>query len=282
MIGNGHAGFGRAASEKDPQGHLADVVPRHAAIPARSRRNGHENGCAKRCAHGKRATALRRPPTTGPAPTHAGAAAKRSNDYGPENGRRRLRSPICTEPGRRPAPTPSAAPERPGHNAVVTRTLALRLVICERGRRRSPHTPWPFVSVAATRPSAPGDCWAREATATCACKPPRIGPPASTSTTLATAAKQAYRLIPPEVATIDDGAVPEIGDEQVAWDGGQYTCFAMVAVLGSHRFDTIAIVPLRGPARLDFRFGSGASRNLASTEPASCELRANRNRADSG
>ena len=40
MIGNGHAGFGRAASEKDPQGHLAGVVPRHAAIPARSRRNG--------------------------------------------------------------------------------------------------------------------------------------------------------------------------------------------------------------------------------------------------
>ena len=28
MIGNGPAGFGRAASEKDPQGHLADVVPR--------------------------------------------------------------------------------------------------------------------------------------------------------------------------------------------------------------------------------------------------------------
>ena len=28
MIGNGHAGFGRAASEKDPHGHLADVVPR--------------------------------------------------------------------------------------------------------------------------------------------------------------------------------------------------------------------------------------------------------------
>jgi hypothetical protein len=34
----------------------------------------------------------------------------------------------------------------------------LRLVICERGRRRSPHTPRPFVSVAATRPSAPGGC----------------------------------------------------------------------------------------------------------------------------
>ena len=30
MIRNGHARFGRAASEKDPQGHLADVVPRPA------------------------------------------------------------------------------------------------------------------------------------------------------------------------------------------------------------------------------------------------------------
>ena len=62
------------------------------------------------------------------------------------------------------------------------------------------------------------------------------------------------------------------GDEQVARDGGRYTCFAMFAVLGSHRFDTIAIVPLRDPAGLglDFRFGSGASRNLASTEPGSC------------
>ena len=77
----------------------------------------------KRCVHGERATALRRPPTTGRAPTHAGAAAKRSNDYRPESPRR-PRSPICTGPGRRPAPTPSAAPERPGHNAVDTRTLA--------------------------------------------------------------------------------------------------------------------------------------------------------------
>ena len=38
MIGNGHAGFGRAASEKDPQGHLAGVVPRRSVIPARSTR----------------------------------------------------------------------------------------------------------------------------------------------------------------------------------------------------------------------------------------------------
>jgi hypothetical protein len=63
------------------------------------------------------------------------------------------------------------------------------------------------------------------ATATCACKPPRIGPPASTSTTLATAAKQAYRLIPPEVATIDDGAVPAIGEERVGWPDRRDTRF---------------------------------------------------------
>jgi len=89
VIGNGHAGFGRAASEKDPQGHLAGVVPRHAAIPERSHRNGPGNGFAKRCEHGERATALRRPRMTGRAPTRAGAAAKRSNDYRPENGPRR-------------------------------------------------------------------------------------------------------------------------------------------------------------------------------------------------
>ena len=46
MIGNGHAGFGRAASEKDPQGHLAGVVPRRAAIPVRSPGNGRANGSA--------------------------------------------------------------------------------------------------------------------------------------------------------------------------------------------------------------------------------------------
>src|SRR5205814_5414130 len=56
----------------------------NAAIPARLRRNGPGNGFAKRCAPGERATALRRPPTTGRAPTHAGAAPKRSNDYKPE------------------------------------------------------------------------------------------------------------------------------------------------------------------------------------------------------
>ncbi len=59
-----------------------------AAISARSRRNGHGSGFAKRCAHGERATAPRRPPTTGRARTHVSAAAKRSSDYEPENGPR--------------------------------------------------------------------------------------------------------------------------------------------------------------------------------------------------
>ena len=73
-------------------------------------RNGHGNGFAKRCAHGERAKALRRPRTTGRAPTHADAAAKRSNDYEPDNGPRRPLSSICTAAGQRPSPTPSPAP----------------------------------------------------------------------------------------------------------------------------------------------------------------------------
>ena len=164
-----------------------------AAAPARSSAAGPGSAWSKRCTTGAVATAGCRPPTTGHARTHAGAAAKRSHDYRPENGPHRRPSPICTAAGRRPVPTPSSAPQRPATMPLLRRPLALRLVICERGRRRSPHTPRPFVSVAATRPSAPGDCRARGATRTCACKPPRIGSPASTSTTLATAAKEGRR-----------------------------------------------------------------------------------------
>ena len=47
------------------------------------------SGAVRRCAPGERATALRRPRMTGRAPTPAGAAAKRSNEYKPENGPRR-------------------------------------------------------------------------------------------------------------------------------------------------------------------------------------------------
>ena len=44
---------------------------------------------ARSDAHGGRATALRRRRMTGRARTHSGAGAKRSNDYGRENGQRR-------------------------------------------------------------------------------------------------------------------------------------------------------------------------------------------------
>jgi hypothetical protein len=96
----------------------------NAAIPARSRRNGPGNGFARRYARGERATGMRRRPTTGRAPTHAGAAPRRSNDSKPENGPRRPLSSICTRAGRRPSRTPSAAPERSGVNAVDIRTRA--------------------------------------------------------------------------------------------------------------------------------------------------------------
>ena len=73
------------------------------------------------------------------------------------------------------------------------------------------------------------------ATARCAGRSPRIGLPASTSTTLATAAKQAYRLIPPEVATIDDGAVPEIGEMRDGRVYGAETCIRVGARTRSQR-----------------------------------------------
>jgi hypothetical protein len=44
--------------------------------------------------------------------------------YKPENGPRRPLSSICTGTGRRPAPTPSAAPKRSGVNAADIRTRA--------------------------------------------------------------------------------------------------------------------------------------------------------------
>jgi hypothetical protein len=87
--------------------------------------------------------------------THAGAAAKRSNDYKPENGQRRPRSSICTGPGRRPAATPSTVPERLGLNAVDTRTLAFAWSSVNGAPKISPQTLRPFVcTAAATRASA--------------------------------------------------------------------------------------------------------------------------------
>jgi hypothetical protein len=86
-----------AAAGRPPRHGTARATPTriaNAAIPARLRRNGHGNGFAKQCAHGERATALRRPRTTGPARMHADAAAKRSHEYRPENGPRRPLSSI--------------------------------------------------------------------------------------------------------------------------------------------------------------------------------------------
>ena len=120
-----YRGVCRAAGRRPRPGTARATPTRiaNAAIPARLRRNGPRNGFAKRCAHGERATALRRPRTIGRARTHAGAAPRRSNDYKPENGPRRPLSSICTRAGRRPSRTPSA-PERSGVNAVDIRTRA--------------------------------------------------------------------------------------------------------------------------------------------------------------
>ncbi len=114
MIGNGHAGFGRAASEKDPQGHLAAVVPRRGAIRERSCGNGHASEFATRCERGGRAIeiSLRRMP--GHARTRESGAATPWRGCGKVIGRRPARSPTCTERGQRPAPTRSATLERLG------------------------------------------------------------------------------------------------------------------------------------------------------------------------
>ena len=75
MIGNGHAGFGRAASEKDPQGHLADVVPRPSVgWPPPGAGAGFPDP------RGRQAAIIGR----GPAPALAGASGpRRSCSHGP-------------------------------------------------------------------------------------------------------------------------------------------------------------------------------------------------------
>ncbi len=116
-----------AAAGRPPRHGTARATPTriaNAAIPARSRRNGHGNGFAKRCAHGEHA--------------RGGAAPRRSGDYKPENGPRRPLSSTCTGAGRRPSRTPSAAPERSGVNAVDIRTRAGAWPPVNRGRRWSP------------------------------------------------------------------------------------------------------------------------------------------------
>ena len=92
--------------------------------PGAIARDERGDGFAKRCAHGERAPALRRPGMTGRARAHAGAAAKRARLQA-GNRPHRPPSPICTGPRRRPAPTPSTAPERP--RAVAVKRTGLRI-----------------------------------------------------------------------------------------------------------------------------------------------------------
>ncbi len=204
----------------------------NAAIPARSRRNGHGNGFAKRCAHGERATALRRPPTTGRARTHAGAAARRLDDYRPENGPLHLLSPICTEPGRRPAPTPSAAPE-PWASMLLIHGPRSRLVICERASKIAANATAIRLCSSSNAGVGVRVLLARGATASCACKPPRIGPPASTSTTLATRESRAEGRSFTTSGSSTTSLVARLARSRVGAPGPVVLAFVLARVRGS-------------------------------------------------
>ncbi len=95
------------------------------------------------------------------APTHAGAAAKRSNDYGPENGRRRPLSRSVRSLGGGPRRR-----LRRRMNARATMPLLHGTSLCAwssvNAGANGAAQAMPFVSVAAARPPARRDCWARE------------------------------------------------------------------------------------------------------------------------
>ena len=92
--------FGRAASEKDPQGHLAGVVPRRAAIPARSRGAGLGSGCWRRWGGGSIGMAACRRPTTGRARMPSGVGRRRCRPLG--EGIWPAGDVLVRKPGRRP------------------------------------------------------------------------------------------------------------------------------------------------------------------------------------
>ena len=80
----------------------------------------------------------------------------------------------------------------------------MRLALRERGadahRKREPSDPG----------AGPGEHSATRETGSCACRSPRIGPPASTSATPATSAKQPRSAVPPDGRTLDDTAMRRI------------------------------------------------------------------------
>jgi hypothetical protein len=70
-----------------------------------------------------------------------------------------------------------------------------------------------------------GGCSAARATARCACRSRRIWPPPSRLAAPASAAKRGCHLILPERLTVDDAAVPEIGEERDLVEGPTLTRF---------------------------------------------------------
>ena len=73
----------------------------NAATPARSRLRGHGSGFAKQCVCGERATALRRPRTTGRALTQVGAAANAQRLHAGDGPRRPCHPSVRESPGPR-------------------------------------------------------------------------------------------------------------------------------------------------------------------------------------
>jgi hypothetical protein len=121
VIGNGHAGFGRAASEKDPQGHLADVVPR----PASTQRSAKHSPSARTASHQRRSRSPGQPNGDCTAP---GPACKPA----PNAARSSLSPPPASSPGSagrspkssNPTHTPSAGSVAARH-ARGTREVAM-------------------------------------------------------------------------------------------------------------------------------------------------------------
>ena len=67
--------------------------------------------------------------------------------------------------------------------------------------------------------------------AVCACKTPRIAPPASTSATPAASAKQARAPIPAHGREVDDAAMPEFGESRVSAKEWRETCIVGIAIM---------------------------------------------------
>ena len=107
MIRNGRAGFGRAASEKDPQGHLADVVPRPAANRVSARRSP--------TAKGGPITSCRSPTAANTACTTSTRACERAASTTTSRPSRSAGSCRASSRPSRPHPDPAASPHRQQH-----------------------------------------------------------------------------------------------------------------------------------------------------------------------